>query len=82
MILWTWEAGAGSGVAGEQDTARRHAEARLRSGQASEAFLQQVTLATGAAALDNCYRPVAGSRVRGRLGAGLRAVWKRTAELP
>lgn len=73
---WTWEAGPCSGVCGDPRLARRHASAALRSGRAQVAVLQEVTLATGAQAMDDCYRPVARTRTEGlRVGAGIR--WTR-----
>lgn len=76
MNAWTWEAGSWSGITGDRRRARRHATARLRSGEAGTAVLREVTVATGIAVMDGHYRPVAGTRTEGRRdGRGIR--WDR-----
>lgn len=76
MNGWEWKAGTSSGLTGERRHARRHAAARLRSGEASIAVLQEVVVLTGIAAMDGHYHPVPGGRAEGRRdGRGIR--WDR-----
>jgi hypothetical protein len=75
MIAWQWDAGPSSGLTGERRHARRHAAARIRSGEACRAVLQQVIVIAG---IDGHYLPVTGGRTEGRRdGCGI--AWSEAA---
>jgi hypothetical protein len=75
VIAWEWRAGTSCGLAGERRHARRHASARIRSGDADGAVLQGVIVISG---VDGHYLPVTGARaVARRDGHGI--VWGEAA---
>jgi hypothetical protein len=79
MIAWEWKAGASSGLTAERRHARRHAAARIRSGEADGAVLQKIIVITGVASVLGDYMPVTGTRSEGRRdGHGI--VWDEGAQ--
>jgi hypothetical protein len=70
---WEWQAGNASGIHGERRTARRHAAAALRAGDAENAELQMITVVTDTPTLEDRHVPVNGTKMRGRRhGRGVR----------
>jgi hypothetical protein len=68
--IWLWHASAWSGVCGDAEAARRNAAAKLRSGDASEAVVEEARLAIGAE-LSPCYERT-GNRWRAAAGDSVR----------
>ena len=78
MNAWEWEAGSACGLSDDRRKARRRVAEVLRSGAATTAVLQQVTVVTGYPAPGGHYLPVAETRVEGHVD-GARIRWRRAA---
>ena len=78
MTVWLWDApgpaSSALGVCGKEASARRAAAARLRSGQASAAVVEEAMVVIGAASLLDGYERT-GNRWQARPGTRIR--WRR-----
>jgi hypothetical protein len=79
VSVFLWQADGprqgGRGISGDQASARRAAEGRLHSGQATAALIEEAVVGLGTRTLTFAYYPT-GPRWRARVGAPGHVTWE------